>query len=274
MKNNLFWNRAGFIFVACGLVLILLNLTNLSQAAMSEDQYLASLKLAQKKVERVKAAKQTAAAGALSSTLLRTLFGRYYAVGDNWDVAAWTVINPMARMTADPEHLKLRMGKGGVFHYEVVSVENGPSPSVILKVTQKDGYGLKTVDAETDYLQLTMNDQMMQSRKAYSRAGKLVDVSPEGIHSRLSPLELYPLDVPEISTAERIEPTALPELPEAVQKVASQVDYKPNLAQSLWFNQDDFFGRPVQILWQHGDPWPAYFKTDNGVAILLHKEVQ
>ncbi len=72
-----------------------------SHADMSDEEYQAALKVAQKKVARQKSL-NSQSANALSSSLIRTLFGRYYQVGDNWDVAAWTFDNTTARMTSDP----------------------------------------------------------------------------------------------------------------------------------------------------------------------------
>ena len=237
--------------------------------AESHAQYLKDLQLAQAKVMREKKAQSTATA--LSSPIVKAYFGRYYRVGDSWDVAAWEYINPMMRMTSDPAMLKITVGRGGVFHYEVTDVHTGDKPSVVIRVTQLSDLGMTPVDPKVQDLTLTMSDQMVQTQKEYQILGqsKPVKVSPDGIHSRISALELFPLDVPEILDAVRNRPSKLPTLPEKIQKVAQQVGYSPSLTQSYWLDQDDFFGRPVEILWQQGNPWPSYMKTADGVAILL-----
>lgn len=256
-----------------GLVLALgLAFQGMPQTSHADDsEYLANLKVAQAKVMRVKKARLAAAS--LSSPLVKSLFGRYYQVGDSWDVAAFEFMNPMARMTSDPEHLKMGIARSGIFHYEVVSVNTTGTPQVVMKVTQKSDLGLSPVDPHVQTLTLTMSDQMVQTRKSYQLAGRAqpVAASPNGLHSAITPLELFPLDVPELLTATRQKASSLPPLPDEVQSIAKKASYQPDLSKSSWFEQDDFFGRPVQVLWQNGDPWPAYLKTENGLAILIRK---
>jgi hypothetical protein len=241
------------------------------EASMPEQDYRAALQLAEKKVQQQK---QTLAnPQALSSTLLRSLFGRYYQVGDTWDVAAWHIGSNMMRMTGDADHLRNTVGNGGVFHYEVISVKTGLQPQVVVQVTQTESNGLKVVDPKVVRLTLTMNDQLMQSEKLYYLQGNSnpVHASPEGIHSSISPLDLFPLDVPEVATANRQTPVGFPALPTKIKEFFNSYGLKPDLSKSAWFEQDDFFGRPVQILWEQGNPWPSYFKTPGGIAILIHK---
>ena len=259
----------GFLSLASGVSLVFAGSV---QASMSQDEYFAALKIAEKKVQRTQAMR-TASANALSSSLLRSLFGRYYQVGDQWDVAAWRFDNPMSRKIGEGDLLKTKAVQGGIFRYEVVQVKNGANPQVNLKVTQLTEQGMVPVDPRVERLSLTMNDKLMQSDKTYYFKGRAegVKVSADGLRSGVTTLELFPLDVPEVSTAEKETATAMPELPENVRSVAEKAGYKPDLGRSLWFEQDDFFGRPIQILWQQGDPWPAYFKTTGGVAILLRK---
>ena len=256
-----------------GLGLVGLSVSEMAKAAMPQADYENALNLAEKKVLREKAA-HSSTAGAVSSAMLNTLFGRYYQVGDNWDVAAWhTDKSSMMRMTDAPEQLKPRPSLGGIFHYEVTRVKTGMKPEVDIVVTQKEAFGLKTVDQKVEKLTLTMNDEMKQSLKAYSINGRLVKVSPEGIHSGITALELFPLDIPEVVTADRQTVTKLPELPADIQSVANRTSYASgsDLSQSMWFEQDDFFGRPISMLWQHGNPWPSYLKTSNGIALLISK---
>ena len=245
-----------------------------SSISSSREAYISALKLADQKVKRLKE-HASGDPNAISSAVLRALFGRYYQVGDRWDVAALRFDHSVMRMTSDPEQLKTSGDVVALFHYEVIKVKTGMSPQVVIKVTQVESNGIPILDPKVTELTLTMNDQLVQSDKAYlfKGASQPVKVSPDGIRSRITPLELFPLDVPDVVTAERQDAISLPELPGKLQSVAAQAGFKPDFAKSSWFEQDDFFGRPVQILWQQGDPWPAYLKTPNGIAILLHKEV-
>jgi hypothetical protein len=255
-------------------VVLILFAPALSHANMSDAEYIAALKTAQQKIERERAANAAHADGnnsnALSSSLLTKLMGRYYRVGDKWEVAAWNFDNAAMRRTDQPEYLTSKPRRGGVFRYEVVDVRTGAEPQAVIQVTQLNAHGLKPVDGKVERLILTMNDRMLQSEKAYQIAGRITRVSPNGIRSSLTPLELYPLDVPELVTAIQLEPEKMPELPPEIARVVGS--RKPDLSQSLWFEQDDLFGRPIQALWERGNPWPSYFKTTHGVAVLLRKD--
>lgn len=255
-----------------GSLLVCLGCSLNSRAAMPEGLYKAALQVAQKKAFRK--AQLDSNSGALSSTLIKSLLGRYYAVGDNWDVAAWQINHSGMRRLDDSKYLQDKVGTPGLFHYEVLSVKNGTNPEVVLQVTQKDAPGFSAPDPKVSELHLSMNDQLHQSEKTYFFKDQTegVHVSPEGVHSKMTLLELFPLDVPEVTTADHQTRTALPELPPAVQNFTTKIGFKPDFSQSSWFEQDDFFGRTVQILWQHGNPWPSYLKTTNGIAILIHKE--
>ena len=244
-----------------------------ARADMSDADYQAALRLAQKKVQRAQSLKLQSV-HALSSGVIRNLYGQNYRVGDSWDVAAWSFANTMARMTIEPDHLQSKGGRGGLFHYEVTEVQAGATPSVTLRVTQSEGYGLTKPDARVQSLELRMDDRMNQSAKTYritDRSGQLrtLPVIPEGVHSTVTGLEMFALDVPELLTAERAQATAIPALPEGLQRVAEAAGYHPDPARSVSYEQDDFFGRGVQAVWQQGQPWPAYLKTSNGVSILI-----
>jgi len=246
-----------------------LGLLSPAWASMPEDQYLAALKIAEKKVQRQKLAQ--ANAGALSSAVVRTLLGRQYEVGDQWEVMAWKFQPNMMRKSGLHAGSASQISAPALFKYEVVQVRSGAMPEITLKITQLESNGLKAADPKIESLSLVFNDSFAQTQKAYRLQGQSgsVRVSPTGIHSSLTPLELYPLDVPELLTAERQAAAELPALPPSIAEQAKKAGYLPDLSQSSWFEQDDFFGRPVQVLWQQGKPWASYLKTSNGIAVLL-----
>jgi hypothetical protein len=240
--------------------------------AMSEKDYKNALKIVSEKIARVH---QTVSATALSSPIMKAYFGRYFRVGDSWDVASWELKNSLMSLAPVTSTSSPKVGRGGVFHYEVKEVRNGESPTVVISVRQVSDLGMTPIDPKVEELTLTMSDRFVQTEKAYrfKDSPEPVKVSPDGLRSRITPLELYALDVPEIATAIRNTPSSAPELPAAVQSVANRVGYHPTLDQSTWLEQDDFFGRPVQILWQYGNPWPSYLKTSNSISILLRSNV-
>ena len=215
-----------------------------------------------------------ARADGLSSTVVKELYGRHYQVGESWNVASWILTPTTMRKTGETNKLSPQVGNGGIFHYEVVRSEPGSSQPVTLKITQVKYKDFRPVDSRFESLTLSADNLLTQSRKDYFLRGRTqgLSVSPEGVHSGMTPLELYPLDIPDISSAEKTKPKALPQLPPKVQDTANKLGFKADLARSQWFEQDDFFGRPIQVLWQQGDPWPAYIKTPGGISILIHEE--
>jgi len=80
--------------------------------------------------------------------------------------------------------------------------------------------------------------------------------------------------VPDVFTARSDEAIGTPELPKGLRQVASRSGFRIDPSTTKAFEQDDFFGRGVRILWKQGDPWPAYLKTPQGVSILLSKQVR
>jgi hypothetical protein len=231
--------------------------------------YQEMLQIAQRKADHMKALKAATGPEALSTSLVTSVLGRYYQVGDQWDVLAWQQSSDAAAKTSAPTRFR---GRVGSFHYEVIDVKPGNPAQVTVRITQKVG---PKVDPRVIWLDLTMSDRFAQSKKVYHLANEnTYSASPNGLHTAVSVLELFPLDVPDIYTAEKLTPPALPELPPTFQKQAEQAGYSAtsiDLKQSAWFQQEDLFGRPIEVLWQHGDLWPSYMKTPGGVAILVRQ---
>jgi hypothetical protein len=244
------------------------------------DSYLRALKIAEKKVLRARAAATApvvpnAAIGtdfsSLSAVTPNEILGRPMRVGDTWDVAMVRTQSTMMRMTTDPRHLKTPRSRVALFRYTVKDVQS--SGETTIDVTQLREEGFKPVDSRIEHLTLKMNDKTVQTEKKYFARGSEhpIPVAPDGLRSAMTPLELYPLDVPEILSAEKKAPATFPQLPEELALLRKSRASVVDLSKSIWFEQDDFFGRPVEILWQKGDPWPAYLRTHNGIAILMSK---
>ena len=240
-----------------------------AHAALPEDEYKQMLQIAQLKVNRLNALRQGGGQNALSTSLARNILGRYYEAGDVWDVIACKEKSTMAAMDSNPVRYS---NKCSLFHYEVLEVKPGAQTQVKVRVTQKEGYGLKLADPKIEAIDLTWSDQFAQNQKLYHFAhhGSFF-ASPNGVHTSATLLELYPLDVPDIYTAEQLPAPSLPVLPPELQAPAQQAGFSADLNKSVSFDQQDLFGRDIQILWQRGDLWPAYMKTPNGTAILVRK---
>jgi hypothetical protein len=258
--------------------------STISQASSLEDYNQQGLDLAQKKVARQKFYSHGAQVGAHSTHALSAfqtgtpaLFGRTYKVGDNWDVAAWQIQSPMMRKLSDPDKLNPAVRASGTFHYEVTAITQDPSDptdhQITVKVTQTSNDGMQVMDRHVNGMFMSFCDHGVQTTKTYSLRGhnELIAVSAQGLRTPMTPIDLLPLDVPETSTAEKSNVTEMPSMPPEVQTFATRIGFKPNLSQSVWLEQDDFFGRPIEMVWEKGSPWPSYMKTSNGIAILIRK---
>lgn len=249
-------------------------------AAPDGDDYLQALKIANAKIERTQqrvahpgTGRAAVIASALTSAMPERLSLKPYQVGETWEVAAWQADPTAMRMTSDPRHLESGKGRVGIFKYRVAEVKESPTRQVVFEITQRDAHGQTVVDPQVDRITLTMNETYEQARKSYAMKNHPdpIHVAPSGLRSAMTRLELFPLDIPEVITAEASQPKSLPELPEALREIARQSEFKPDLGRSVWYSQDDFFGRGIDILWQLNDPWPAYIKTSQGVSILISR---
>lgn len=268
-----FWLLFSLTLVSCSLTVAFSHASN-------PAEYLTQLKIAERKILRSKNIKTSdqpnpnrSEPHLLTSAIPPLYFGRNYQVGDSWRVAALQTDSSIMRMTSDPHHLRHLNQRIGIFRYRVIAIQDGSQPEFTIEVTQESelsGSKFPLIDPRVEKLTLKMTPETVQTQKEYSFRGRShrIQVAPEGLRSAVTPLEMYPLDIPEVFTAEKSVPTSFPQLPAELQKLRSNPNLI-NLTKSFWFEQDDFFGRPIQVLWQKGDPWPAYIKTANGIAILI-----
>jgi hypothetical protein len=243
---------------------------------MPEQLYKEALRVANQKVLRQKQnlAQESSHSSALSSSMIKSMFGRFYQIGDSWDVAVWPISQVHLAMTSTP------VGEGGLIHYEITDIKNGTHPSVTLKITQQASNGLKIIDSKVEYVSLEFSDQFVIGKKSFHLKNEALGItaSTHGVRTGrgpyspiISPLDLLPIDVPDITTAESAAASEFPALPNPVKDIADQSGIKPDLNQCTFFKQEDFFGRPIEVLWQKGNPWPSYIKTSTGIALLTRK---
>src|SRR3954454_11313251 len=81
-------------------------------SGMTDRDYKTTLQLVEKRVLGKKAAGE---AQALSVSVIKQVLGRYYEVGDQWDVAAWQFNHGFMRMTSDPKVTQTKLSNGCVF---------------------------------------------------------------------------------------------------------------------------------------------------------------
>ncbi|MEK6705038.1 MAG: hypothetical protein AABZ06_04565 [Bdellovibrionota bacterium] len=248
---------------------------SIAKASLSEVDYYSALKAADQKVGRQKKATlpRTSSLRNGVAPQLSTLPDSKYTVGSTWTVAAWSIKHPLQSLTTHGHTEEASKAiAGGFFNYKVLAVTNEAGIHIttikIIQITNT------TVDPRVESLTLTLETRLgvtKQVRKAYKffSQNEPVIVSPEGVHSAATILELFPLDFINLSAAQSQPATAAPKLPEFAESVAKKTGHRIHPDQTTAFEQDDFFGRPVKILWQEKTPWPAYIHTANGIAILL-----
>src|SRR5262245_7430381 len=136
------------------LYLILFNMLSFipePSQANSDVAYKTGLEAAERKALRT--TQKTATSQAVSTTLVKQLLGRFYRIGDSWEVAAWQINPTMMRMTGEGNRLQKNLGSGGIFHYEVVSLKSGIQPQIGLEITQISKFGFNQIDPKVSKLQ-------------------------------------------------------------------------------------------------------------------------
>ena len=241
-------------------------LSPLIHADSHDAAYLRALRIAEKKVARMKT----------SSAVTHTS----YTVGQTWEVAALSWSNTASFHS--PSFLDHREARGKVsyFKYEVIEAQTQPPFLTKVRITS-------ALDPRLESLDLVFqtgdpSSKNLQLQKIYrfkTQEGKMrtYSASVEGIHSATSPLELFPLDFPDLRSAESKKLKVPPTIPNALLSSIqshSQTVRTPSLTDSRSSEQDDFFGRPIQVIWESGAPWPSYYRTANGIAVLLSTELQ
>lgn len=167
-----------------------------------------------------------------SVSLTQNIVNKPYQIGDNWLVATWSIRSSMMRMTDDPDKTKTQLSEGTLLKYEVIGIGSEQNPKISLRVTPVKASGFNSTDSTIQ----------------------------------------VPLEIPNIDSAEKRIPTEFPQLPAKIQETVSRIGIKTDLSKSYLFEDDDFYGRPVQLLWQKGEPWPSYMKTSSGIFIRVTGE--
>lgn len=239
------------------------------------DYYTDALDAAQQFVARQKSKqllKQMRANGeqaqALSTAALR--FGLVlsptapnYKVGDQWNVISHEIM----KMTAN--EIESESGKSALFNYEVLSSD---SSGVRIRVTPQVGYGLYSADPNVRYMDMYYSPDLKLLKKAYKLRswGDEIEVSPDNLRIGVSPMEGYPLELPQITDADKDSTCdSTPQLPPKMKQAADQAHYTGFPVISPCWQNYDLFGRHVQSVWPIGQVFPSYMKSTQGISILV-----
>lgn len=186
-----------------------------------------------------------------------------YKTGDQWNVISHeTLMMTAAEVTHES-------GKTSLFHYEVLSSD---SVGVHIRVTPQVGYGLLSADPNVRYMDMYYSPDLKLLKKVYKLRSYAdeIEVSPDNEKVGVSPMEGFPLTLPEISDADKDTTCdATPQLPAKMRGAAAQAHYAGFAVISPCWQNYDLFGRQIQTIWPMGQVFPSYMKTTQGVSILI-----
>src|SRR2546423_645783 len=97
-----------------------------------------------------------------------------------------------------------RVANVGTFSYDVPAIQHSFPQSVVLKVTQLAELDQSIIDPKIQGILLKADEQSHQSAKLYeiSGRGSPLGVAFDGMNPRISEIDLFPLDMPDVLTAD------------------------------------------------------------------------
>jgi hypothetical protein len=190
-----------------------------------------------------------------------------------------------------------------VFRYEVLAKNPDASIDIEIKPVSDTQAAIYTprIDGAIESIQIRVDEQGRQIAKQYRYLSgaqdqrREVSVSPDGVRSKLTALELFPLDWPSVhhrtvaagdapsheglSRSQRAQTGLM--IPAALQELLFRSEFVERgntISFSRWARTNqagqvvqgtDFFGRPIDLIWDANSAWPIWMRTPHGVAVLL-----
>jgi hypothetical protein len=192
-----------------------------------------------------------------------------YKTGQEWNVVAYQEL-PLAA-----SENTLQNGRSAAFHFQVISSD--PSTGLRIRVRPITAYGLSNVDSKVQYADFIYSNDLKLTAKYYKLRGYRdpIPLSPDNFKVGVSVMEGYPLELPQITDAEKDDSCNMqPALPSTFKKAIDQAGYAAfTTTDTCWMNAD-FFGRSIQSIWPETQPFPTYLKTTQGYAVLARQEVR
>jgi hypothetical protein len=191
-----------------------------------------------------------------------------YKAGDQWDVVSYQELP----LNSPSNHAQ--SGRSAAFHFEVSSVDD---QSIHIRVHPIEAYGLKNIDPHVQYADFTYSKDLKLTAKSYKLSGYAdpIPLSPDNFKVGVSVMEGFPLELPQISDAEKdaafnYSPQFTPTFQTAIQ-VSGYTGF--SVIEPCWTTWD-FFGRHIQSIWPSGQLFPTLMKTTQGYAVLARQEVR
>ncbi|MFZ9595338.1 MAG: hypothetical protein ACO3A2_04605 [Bdellovibrionia bacterium] len=260
----------------CWLFFLVL-IPSLASADPSQEFYEKSLMAVQKKLfERTQSLHRTQA---LTDSPRSFFVPQSYQLGDQWDVATWSYQRTEMRKTQEESSRAQSLGTPQILHYRVTQVKNTKTPEIEIQVLSSrvdpKSPDFSPHQTPSSTLKWTMMLSPQGEIQGTSQISSPQTNSPLGATSTLlrPPFELHSLIFPQTLHAEiHTTEIRIPTLPQPVLAFARQQKMDLDFSDCIEFEQEDFYGRPMKILWKKGDPWPSYFETSSGISILIRKE--
>jgi hypothetical protein len=191
-----------------------------------------------------------------------------YKPGDQWNIVGYQEL-PLG----SPSNSAFS-GRSAAFHFEVTSVDD---ENIRVRVTPIAAYGLRNIDPRVQYADFTYSKDLKLTAKTYKLHGypDPIPVSPDNFKVGVSVMEGFPLEIPQISDAEKDDTfNYAPQFPSTFKSATSQAGFSGLSVMDTCWTTWDFFGRSVQSIWPSGQLFPTLIKTTQGYAVLARQEVR
>jgi hypothetical protein len=190
-----------------------------------------------------------------------------YKQGDQWNIVSYQEL-PLN----SPGNSK--SGRSAAFHYQVSSVDE---QSIRIRVTPIAAFGLKNIDPKVQYADFVYSKDLKLTAKYYKLQGysDLIPLSPDNFKVGVSVMEGFPLEIPQISDAEKDDAFNYnPQFTSTFQTAIQASGYSGFSVMEPCWTTWDFFGRHIQSIWPSGQPFPSLMKTTQGYSVLARQEVR
>jgi hypothetical protein len=191
-----------------------------------------------------------------------------YKTGDQWDVVSYQ------ELPLNASSKILHSGRSAAFHYQVSSVDD---QSIRIRVTPIAAYGLKNIDPKVQFADFVYSKDLKLTAKYYKISGypDPISLSPDNFKVGVSVMEGFPLELPEITDAEKDSTfNYSPEFTATYNSAIASAGYSGLSVMEPCWTTWDFFGRHIQSIWPSGQPFPTLMKTTQGYSVLARQEVR
>ncbi len=173
---------------------------------------------------------------------------RFYKAGDRWTIAVSRVSPGMVYAVDNPAAHQNHFLEPVFYEFHVMLVKRDEEAYV--EVTERGKKAPRTL--------LTISRQMR------------LDQSTEA-EVRVS-FDAFPIELPDFARAKILAPGIFPKAGVPRVSLVRQQQHVVVPEQSVAFETPDLYSRPMRVLWQRGDLWPAEVETASGYSVLIRQD--